>query len=69
MKNESNPDVLISDQGSLFLVTPMSEAARDWVSENVQLEGWQWMGISFAVEWRFAQDLISGMQGDGLEVA
>lgn len=66
---EQQPDVTFSDQGSITLVTPHTEAATAWVDENVQLEGWQWIGTAFAVEPRFLQHLLDGMAGDGLIVA
>jgi hypothetical protein len=61
-------DVEVNDQGSIVLVTPMSEAATDWIAENVQ-DGATYWGPSLVVEHRFADDLIAGMQSDGLEVA
>lgn len=61
------PDILIRDEGTIVLFTPSSRRAQKWVKENVQTESWQWMGrSSFAVDHRFAQDLISGMEADGL---
>lgn len=62
-------DISIRHDGSVVLFTVNTPAAREWVEENVQLEGWQWMGkSSFAVDARFAHDLADGMQGDGLEI-
>jgi hypothetical protein len=61
-------DVTVENHGSLFLFTPHTQAAKDWVSENVGLESWQWLGTGFAVEHRFALDLADGMLADGLEV-
>lgn len=62
-------DISISHEGSVVLFTMNTPAAREWVEENVQLEGWQRMGKdSFAVDSRFAHDLADGMQGDGLEI-
>lgn len=62
-------DVKVSNEGSVCLFTLLTESAIQWVEENVSLEGWQWLGkSSFAVEYRFADHLIGGMQGDGLDV-
>ncbi len=57
-----NPDVSVSGGGSLYMVQPISQEAKDWVEENVQLEGWQWMGPAFGVEWRIRK------RPDGLKV-
>lgn len=62
------PDVLVENHGTIFMFTPMTPAARAWVEEHVQLESWQWLGGSFSVEHRFAQNLAQGMMADGLEV-
>jgi hypothetical protein len=62
------PDVLVENHGTIFLFTPMTERARTWVDEHVQLDSWQWLGTSFSVEHRFAEGLAAGMIDDGLEV-
>jgi len=51
---------------SVFMVKAITEQAKDWVDENLQLEDWQWLGDMFSVEWRYIEDLESGMEGDGL---
>ena len=61
-------DVEIHREGSLFMVHHLTDAARDWVSENVSLEGWQWMGTRFACDQRYVENLVDGMVGDGLVV-
>jgi hypothetical protein len=48
------------------MVEPVSQAAKDWVAENVPLEDWQWMGPRFAVEHRYIAELVGGMMEDGL---
>ena len=62
-------DVFVSNEGSLVLFTVETESARTWVGDNVQVEGYQWLGArSFAVDRRYAEDLMTGMVEDGLEV-
>ncbi len=68
MKTPRN-DIQIYNDGSVCLFTMLTEKARQWVGENVYIEGWQFMGSkSFAVDHRFAEDLTNGMIGDGLVV-
>jgi hypothetical protein len=50
----------------MYLITPISEVAKEWVKANVCLESWQWMCDSFAVDHHYIEDLVSGMLGDGL---
>lgn len=62
-------DVLVEAHGSVALVRPVSGVAQAWVTANVALEGWQWLGAAFAVEPRALFALVDGMEGDGLIVA
>jgi hypothetical protein len=51
---QSEPDVFVENHGSVCIVQPMSEAAREWIDENVQTKGWQWIcgGLGFEMEAR-----------------
>jgi len=60
------PDVLIANDFSVFVFTPLTPAAKQWVAENVQSESWQWLGASLVVETRYAWGLAEGMLADGL---
>ena len=61
-------DVFISDHGSIALVTPMTPDANRWLDEHVQIEPWQRMGASIACEPRCLEQLVAGIQEDGLVV-
>lgn len=63
------PDVEVRDEGSIVLLTPISDAGRGWVDENLELESWQWYAGGVAIDHRYADDIIEGMVGDGLLVA
>jgi hypothetical protein len=60
-------DAVFEDRGSVWMVRPLTSAGREWLDENVTGET-QWFGGALAVEPRFVQGLIEGMQLDGLEV-
>ena len=63
------PDVTVDNQESVTLFTLHTENAREWITENVELEPYQWMGQNaFAVEYRYAVELVSGMNEEGLLV-
>jgi len=61
-------DFQIADQGSIFLIRPLNEAARQWLDENVVAEPWQWVGDALCVEARFARDLIIEIEQAGFVV-
>ena len=61
-------DVTVENHGSIFLFALHTEAAREWVNDNVP-EDAQYLGSKLAVEHRYAADLAAGMIRDGLEVA
>jgi hypothetical protein len=61
-------DFSISDQGSIFLIRPLNEAARQWLDENVVSEPWQWVEDALCVETRFARDLVLEIVEAGFEI-
>ena len=62
-------DVQVDGGGTVYLVTPITTLAKEWVQQHLALEGWQWLGGGFAVEHRFIANLVQGMRADGLKVA
>jgi hypothetical protein len=56
------PDFLIADHDSIITIAPVSEAAHEWLSENVTSEPWQWQSGALSVEHRCAGDLICGIE-------
>lgn len=61
-------DVVVTDEGSMWVFELRREAAHQWVEQYLELEPWQWLGHSFAVDWRLAEDIVQGMLYDGLVV-
>ncbi len=59
-------DITIRDHGSLILFTPETPEASAWVKENVDIPDWAWWGGGFAVEPRYAVDLLIGLNEAGL---
>jgi len=60
-------DVKIENHGSLVLIRPLTEAASDWLDENIS-EDAQHFGGAVVVEPRYVEAIVEGMQDDGLEV-
>lgn len=66
--NKPQNDVEVNDQGSIVPLTPITEQASHWIRDHVHTEPWNWLGLSLAVEHRYADAIIAGMMGDGLMV-
>jgi predicted Zn-dependent protease len=63
-------DFLLRDEGSIALLTPCSEAAREWVDENIgQDNGFQPYFPTVVVEHSYIADIVEGIQNDGLAVS
>ena len=66
-----NLDVTVANHGTLFTFDLLTDEAREWVRENVQIEDHMRLGggdHSFACEHRYARDLAEGMVEAGLTV-
>ncbi len=62
----SAPDVLVHNEGTVFLFNPLTARAKEWIDENVQSESYQWFGTTLVVEHRFAWGLAQGLKDAGL---
>jgi hypothetical protein len=65
---ERMTDLTVHNEGTIVVITPRTLLARNWISENVQSEGWQWLGMSLCIEPRMAGPLLEGAILDGLTV-
>lgn len=61
-------DVELNRQGNIILVQCNSQEAKDWVNDNVNLEPFYWMGDSFPCDQHVVQNIINGMEADGLTI-
>jgi hypothetical protein len=62
MTNKKN--FIVKNEGTIFLIIPVSRRAKKWVAANVQIESWQWLGGGFGVDHRCAENLLEGMEND-----
>jgi hypothetical protein len=60
-------DFEVSNHGTIFIFTPLSPAARDWVAEFLPEDAQRWAG-GVAIEHRYISDVVIGAQRDGLVV-
>jgi hypothetical protein len=58
------PDVLVHNEGTLFLFCPLTPRAKEWIDQHVQPDA-LWFGSALVVEHRFAWGLAQGMKDAG----
>jgi hypothetical protein len=68
MNKQQPTDVLVRNEGTLFIFRPLTASAKRWVEENVNVPDHMWLGDGFAVEHRYAPAIAEGMQEAGLLV-
>jgi hypothetical protein len=62
-------DFVLENHFSIFVVRPVSDAAKAWVEENVGCDsGFHPDYPMLVVEHRYVSDLVQGILGDGLSV-
>jgi hypothetical protein len=65
-EEKATPDVLVHNEGTVFLFNPLSARAKKWIEKNVETESYQWFGTTLVVEYKFAWGLAEGMKDAGL---
>lgn len=60
-------DFVVSNHGSIFLFTPLTDAAREHLTDNVGDDA-QWFGPALAVEHRYAAPLAEQLRDFGWDV-
>ena len=63
----NTPDFEVSAHSSIYILTPLTPAARDWAAEFLPEDAQRWAG-GVCVEWRFIADIVEGARRDGLSV-
>lgn len=61
-------DFTVENHGSIVLLRPHSDAAREWAKEHLPHDVMTF-GHAFVVEPRYLDDLVAGIQNDGLVVS
>jgi hypothetical protein len=61
------PDFTVTYHSSMVQFLPLTEAAEAWCKANIDAGTWQYdPSGGFAVEHRYAQQIIEGLQAEGL---
>jgi hypothetical protein len=61
------PDVLVRNEGTIFVFCPLTAEAKLWISEHVHDA--LWFGSALVVEHRYGWGLAQGMKDAGLVLA
>ena len=62
------PDFVVENHGSIFLLRPLTAAAKSWVDEHVGDDGYQPYYPTLVVEHRYIADIVRGAGAGGLVV-
>jgi hypothetical protein len=63
------PDFIIRDEGSILLLTPRTELARNWIEEHIGSEnGYQPFYPTVVIEPRYVIAVLQGIRVAGLEI-
>jgi len=65
IETKPTPDVLVRNEGTVFLFCPLTPQARKWIDEHVQSDA-QWFGNALVVEHRYDWGLARVMKDGGL---
>jgi hypothetical protein len=69
MDRATEVDFVVENHSSIFLLRSCTDIAREWVDEHIGPDdGYQPMYPTVVVEHRYIDDIVTGIQNDGLEV-
>jgi hypothetical protein len=68
VETKTAADVVAENHGSVWQFWFNTEAARDFVIENVQSEDWQWLGAALCVDHRYAGGLVEFLLANDFDV-
>ena len=61
-------DFRITYHGTITTITPLNDACREWVEENVAIEPWQRFGPSIAIEPGYVEQVAEAMIAEGFVI-
>lgn len=60
-------DFTVSGGGTLYILKPNTDEAKTWIDAHIPEDAQRWGG-GVAVEHRYINDIVVGIQSDGLTV-
>lgn len=67
--DEPKPDFRVTNLGSIWVIRPVSDNAKTFTKEHIEIEDWQVLGDAFGVDHRPAHALVNALLSEGFEVA
>jgi hypothetical protein len=66
--SHKTPDFQLENHGSLFLLRPLNDAAKNWMDEHLPVANpeTQFWGDSIIIEPRYVAPVVDGILADGL---
>lgn len=61
-------DFTVQGEGSVYLLQPLTPAAKEWIESHLATQSWQRFGTAIAIEHRYICDIVDGIKADGLAV-
>ena len=65
MSRTKTIDFVVRPHGTVWTFEPRTESANRFVRTDLDVQGWQWLGQSFGVDHRLANDLIAALESEG----
>lgn len=62
-------DFSVGNHGSICLLVPHSAAAREWAGDHLDGPETQYWGGAVVVEPRYLDDILHGIEDDGLTIS
>jgi hypothetical protein len=60
-------DLHFQEQGSVWLVQPITPKGEAWITDHTSVRALRWFG-AIEIDRYFAQDMFNGASADGLDV-
>jgi hypothetical protein len=67
--NLGEADATVANHGSIYVLTPISVAAQDWIAKHISDQAMRWGPKGIVVEHRYIDDILVGMNEQGLCVS
>ena len=64
---QETPDFIVTNHLTLYLLTPVTEAAKDWCEECLPGDA-PMFGFSYGIDPRCIEAIVAGIQEDGLDI-
>lgn len=61
-------DFLFANHGSVCILTPVSEQAKEWADEHIDPDAQRWCG-GVVIEPRYVQPILDGIMEEGMDVS